>query len=73
MTESEKLALLEELFELEEGELTPEMLLEEIDSYDSMSRLSLIVMMEDEFGAKLDGADIKTLKTIGDILNRMEK
>ena len=52
MTEREKLALLEELFELEEGELTPEMLLEEIDSYDSMSRLSLIVMMEDEFGAK---------------------
>ena len=45
MTEREKLALLEELFELEEGELTPE----------------------------LDGADIKTLKTIGDILNRMEK
>lgn len=73
MTEREKLAMLEDLFELEEGEITPDTVLEELDAYDSMTRLSLIVMMEDEFGVKLDGSAIKEFKTIGDILARMEK
>lgn len=38
-----------------------------------MTKLSLIVMMEDEFGVKLDGNAIKAFQTIGDILARMEK
>lgn len=73
MTEREKLALLEDLFELEEGDITPDMKLSEIDEYDSMTRLSLIVMMEDEFGVKLDGATIKGFVTVGDILDKMNK
>lgn len=73
MSEREKLALLEELFELEEGDIAPDTLLEDIDEYDSMSKLSLIVMMEDEFGVKLDGAMIDEFKTVADILAKMEK
>lgn len=68
----EKLAMLEEMMELEEGALTPDMELEKIDEYDSMSRLSLIVLMEDEFGVKLSGATIKGFKTVGDILELMK-
>lgn len=73
MTEREKLALLEELFELEEGDIDAETKLDDIEEYDSMTRLSLIVMMEDEFDVKLDGATIKGFTTIGDILAKMEK
>lgn len=73
MSEREKLALLEDLLELNEGDLTPEIVLDDIEEYDSMTRLSLIVMMEDEFGVKLDGATIKSFKTVGDILAKMEK
>lgn len=73
MTEREKLALLEDLFDLEEGELTPEMKLSDVEEYDSMTRLSLIVMMEDEFGVKLDGSTIRGFVTVGDILAKMEK
>lgn len=72
MTEREKLALLEELFEMEEGDLTVDMALEDIDEYDSMTKLSLIVMMDEEFGVKLDSAAIKGFKTVLDILNMME-
>lgn len=71
MTEREKLALLEDLFELEEGDLTPDMELAEIDEYDSMSKLALIVLMDEEFGVKLDGATIKGFETIADILAKM--
>ncbi len=73
MNEKEKLALLEDTFNMEEGTLTPDMPLAEIDEYDSMSKLSLIVMMDDEFGVKLDGAAVRSFQTVADILAKMEK
>ena len=73
MTEREKMALLEEMMELEEGDLVMDKALEEIDEYDSMVKLSLIVMMEDEFGVKLTGDVIKGFKTVGDIVALMDK
>lgn len=73
MSEKEKLGLLEDLLELEEGSLTPDTLLEDIEEYDSMTKLSLIVMVDDEFGVKLDGNTIRGFKTVGDILLKMER
>ena len=72
MAEKEKLALLEETFDMDEGSLSPEMELADIEEYDSMTKLSLIVMVEEEFGKKLSGAEIKEFKTVKDILKVME-
>ncbi len=72
MNEKEKLALLEETFDVDEGALSPEMELDGIEEYDSMTKLSLIVMVEEEFGKKLTGAEIKAFKTVQDILNYMQ-
>lgn len=71
MTEQEKLALLEDMFELEEGELSSTTELDDLEEWDSMSKLSLIVLMNDECGKKLSSEEIKEFKTIGDILNFM--
>ena len=68
----EKLALLEETFDVDEGTLAPDMSLDEIEEYDSMTKLSLIVMVEEEFGKKLSGEDIKGFQTVQDILNVMQ-
>lgn len=73
MSEREKLALLEDMMELEEGELSLDSVLDDIDEYDSMAKLSLIVLMEDEFGIKLSTDVIKCFKTIGDIVALMNK
>lgn len=73
MTEQDKLAMLEELLEVEEGTLKPETMLTDVEEYDSMSMLSLIVMMQDEFQVNLKSADVKGFQTVGDILARMEK
>ncbi len=73
MTEREKLALLEDMLELDEGDLTMDKALEDIDEYDSMAKLSLIVLMEDEFGVKLTGDVIKGFETVGDIVALMSK
>lgn len=72
MTDQEKLALLEEAFDVDEGTLSPEMELDTIEEYDSMTKLSLIVMIEEQFGKKLSGAEIKAFKTVQDILSVME-
>ena len=73
MTEREKLALLEDMLELDEGDLTVDKALDDIDDYNSMAKLSLIVLMEDEFGVKLTGDVIKGFKTVGDIVAMMNK
>ena len=72
MTEQEKIALLEETLELDEGTLTADTELDDVDEYESMAKLSLIVMMDDEFGVKLTGDVVKGFKTVGDILAVMK-
>ncbi len=73
MSEQEKIAMLEETLELDEGTLTADTVLADVEEYDSMAKLSLIVMMDDEFGVKLTGDMIKGFETVGDILKLMVK
>ena len=72
MTQEEKIALLEDMLELDGGSLTPETELSSIEEYDSMAKLSLIVLMDDEFGKKLTGEQIREFKTVKDILDFMD-
>ena len=72
MTNQEKIAMLEDAWEMDEGTLTIDTVLDTVGEYDSMAKLSLIVMMEDEFGVKLDSATVKGFKTVNDILKKME-
>ena len=71
MSEKEKLSLLEDTLEMDEGTLQMDMALSDVEEYDSMAKLSIIVMMEDEFGVKLSGDDVKAFVTVGDIINKM--
>lgn len=71
MTNEEKIALLEDMLELDNGSLRPETVLADIDEYDSMAKLSLIVLMDDECGKKLTGEQIREFKTVQDILDFM--
>ena len=73
MTTQEKIALLEDAWELDEGTLTEDTVLDDVDEYDSMAKLSLIVLMDDEFGVKLTGDVIKGFETVGDIVKLMNK
>lgn len=72
MTQEEKIALLEDMLELDKGTLDVNTELSSIDEYDSMAKLSLIVLFDDEFGKKLTGEKIREFKIIGDILAFME-
>ena len=62
MTQEEKIALLEDMLELDNGTLNPEIELSSIDEYDSMAKLSLIVLMDEECNKKLTGEQIRELQ-----------
>ena len=72
MSLNEKLALLEETLDTEEGTLTPETVLDEVDEWDSIAALSLIVMQDEQFDKTISGTEIKALVTVQDILSYME-
>ena len=73
MDTKQKIEALEEIMDVEEGSLTPETLLSDIDEWDSLSALSFVVFMGDEFGKKVSGAQVRSFKTVNDILKVMEK
>ena len=73
MTNEVKIALLEDMLELESGTLDLETELSSIDEFDSMAKLSLIVLFDDEFGKKLTGEEIRNFDTVGDIIVAMGK
>lgn len=71
MTNNEKISLLEEVMDLEEGTLKADTILSDLDVWDSLTRLSIIIMLEENFGKELKGEQIRSFKTIDDILNIM--
>ena len=71
MEVAKKLALLEEVMELDEGTLAPEMKLNDIEEYDSMVKLSLIVLMKDEFDKTITVKEINNFVTVQDVLDFM--
>ncbi|MCI9038162.1 MAG: acyl carrier protein [Oscillospiraceae bacterium] len=72
METTKKLAMIEEIMDLDEGTLTPATVLEDLEEWDSMAKLSVMVMMDDEFGKVLTGDAVRALKTVQDILNFMD-
>lgn len=71
MTNAEKIALIEETWELDEGTLQEDTVLADVEDYNSMAKLSLIVLCDDEFDKRLDGDTIKGFVTVKDILDFM--
>lgn len=67
MSLEEKIAMLEELMDLDEGTLEVSSELEEIEEWDSLSKLSLMAAAKKEFGKKLTVEEMNKFKTVQDI------
>lgn len=72
MTEQEKITILEESMDLDEGTLNLESVLTDYDEWDSLAALSLIAAIGEKFGRTVEAADIKKLVTVADALKLME-
>ena len=72
MTVQEKLEVLEDILELDEGTLKVEDSLEDIDEWDSMSKLYLVTYVKKEMQKRLTVDEIKNFETVQDICDYLE-
>lgn len=72
MTLQGKLELLEEILEADEGTLKVEDRLEDIDEWDSMSKLYLVSYVKKEMNKRLTVDKIKNFKTVQDICDYLD-
>lgn len=67
MTVEEKIEMLEEIMDLDEGTLEVNSVLEDFEEWDSLSKLSLMATVKKDFGKKLTVEEIKDFHTVKDI------
>lgn len=72
MTEQEKISLLEETMELDEGTLHLDDVLEDYPEWDSITALAFIALMDEKFHKTMSGAELKAFKTVADAIRAME-
>ena len=71
MTNEKKLELLADVFECDADELSPELELSDLENWNSMTKLALIVLMDDECDKILTSDGISEFKTVGDVMTYM--
>ena len=71
MSKEKLIKKLEEILEMEEGELEETTLLEDVEEWDSLAKLSLIAFVKKEFSISLTANQIKEFKTVADICNML--
>lgn len=72
MTLQEKLEVLEDVLELDEGTLNVEDSLEDIEEWDSMSKLYLVTYVKKEMQKRLTVDEIKNFETVQDICDYLD-
>ena len=69
MTQQEFIAELEEILSLEEGELSPDTNLKEIEDWDSLAIISVIALIDKRIGKKIDVQSIKECISVSDLIS----
>ena len=72
MTEQEKLAALEDIMELDAGTLSAGDTLSDYPEWDSITALTFISYMDENFHKTVTGAEIKAFVKVSDVLKVME-
>ena len=62
-----------DILDLDEGCVTQDSTPEDIDNWDSMSNVNIIVALEEEFRIKFKLEDIQDARTVNDFINLVNK
>lgn len=77
MTEAEILVKLTEVFrdvfDMPTVTLTKETTAEDIDEWDSVNHIMLVVEIERQFGVKFQTSEIEEMKNVGDLIHLIDK
>ena len=72
MSQEEKLEILADILELDEEELSEDMVLEDIETWDSVAVLSIIAVMNEKFNRYPMADEIREYRTVGDLMEAMK-
>lgn len=61
-----------DVFDIDELELTMATTAEDVEEWDSLSHVRLVVAVERKFGFKFKNSEIEGLKTVGDLVTLIE-
>lgn len=62
-----------EALEMEDQEVALNDKFRDFEEWDSLSRLSLIAMLDEEYGVQIEEGEFEKLETVGDILKAASK
>ena len=64
---------LKDILEMENVEVKLEDKFRDYENWDSMAALSVIAMIDDEFGVVINGEDFREMNTVGDLIEAVKK
>ena len=71
MTKKEFIDLFVEELEIENTVVKQETQLNELEEWDSMGHMVVIGLVSENFDLKITASDLKALKTVGDLINKI--
>ena len=73
MSNEKKMEMLAEIMELDVSEIREDAELSDYDEWDSITALSFIALVDEQFHKNLSGNQVKEFRTIKDVLDVMEE
>lgn len=74
MTLSERLTkVFRNVFEDDSIELTPQTTADDVDGWDSLSHINLIIAVEIEFGIEFKQSEVQSFANVGELMQCIEK
>lgn len=67
--QSEVQDIMRDVFDLDDLEVSLDTTAEDVEEWDSLSHIRLIVAVERKFGFKFKNSEIESLKNVGDLVN----
>ena len=64
--------IMRDVFDEDDLEVSEETSAEDVEEWDSLSHVRLIVAIERKFGFKFKNSEIESLKNVGDLVNMVE-
>jgi acyl carrier protein len=62
----------QQVFDDDELDVTPETTAREVEGWDSLMHVTLLINVEKAFGVKFSSSDVASLKSVGDLCNLIE-
>ncbi|KEJ95556.1 MULTISPECIES: acyl carrier protein [Roseobacteraceae] len=59
----------DEFFGLEQSEVVPELTADQVDGWDSLNHIRLMLKIQSEFGVKFSSGQISSLQNVGELAN----